>query len=120
MKLHSWQYKAKKILEEAKAFSSENLKNVIGKLEKVEAKQVQRSLLLFVNCSGIYFAKLISQKPDGFMEVKFPLLMNILKTHGFQLEALEGWFLFVLWRQTPLFINFQIVSRILNYFTGHL
>ncbi|KAH1064555.1 hypothetical protein J1N35_029542 [Gossypium stocksii] len=33
-----------KILEEAKAFSSENLKNVIGKLEKVEAKQVQRSL----------------------------------------------------------------------------
>ncbi|TYG70570.1 hypothetical protein ES288_D05G324200v1 [Gossypium darwinii] len=39
MKLHSWQYKAKKILEEAKAFSSENLKNVIGKLEKVEAKQ---------------------------------------------------------------------------------
>ncbi|KAK5832960.1 hypothetical protein PVK06_016769 [Gossypium arboreum] len=33
-----------KILEEAKAFSSENLKNVIAKLEKVEAKQVQRSL----------------------------------------------------------------------------
>ncbi|KAK8299270.1 hypothetical protein V6Z12_D05G311200, partial [Gossypium hirsutum] len=33
-----------KILEEAKAFSSENLKNIIGKLEKVEAKQVQRSL----------------------------------------------------------------------------
>ncbi|KAB2031808.1 hypothetical protein ES319_D05G330000v1 [Gossypium barbadense] len=33
-----------KILEEAKGFSSENLKNVIGKLEKVKAKQVQRSL----------------------------------------------------------------------------
>ncbi|KAK8356214.1 hypothetical protein V6Z12_A05G340300 [Gossypium hirsutum] len=33
-----------KILEEAKGCSSENLKNVIGKLEKVKAKQVQRSL----------------------------------------------------------------------------
>ncbi|KAA3454242.1 nerol synthase [Gossypium australe] len=33
-----------KILEEAKAFSCENLKNVIGKVKKVEAKQVQRSL----------------------------------------------------------------------------